>query len=93
MSMLAIKGKYRMGKIELQEPMPPGIECADLNIVVIPTEEPQSQNLSEKNQQNRLIAKLAEKMGKSEAFLPAVSYLLAIDDDPEEDKIWESYSK
>ena len=82
-----------MGKIELQEPMPPGIEFADLNIVVIPTEKPQSQNSPEKNQQTRLIAQVAEKMGKSEAFLPVASYLLAIEDDPEEDKIWEGYSK
>ena len=58
--MLAIRGKYRFGNIELEEPMPPEIECADLNIVVT------------------LISQIAEKKES--------------DDDPEEDRIWESYS-
>lgn len=36
--MLALKAKYENGRIELIEPMPDGIESADLNIVVLPIE-------------------------------------------------------
>ena len=77
--MSAIRGKYRLGKIELEEPIPPEIECADLNIVVIPTKEHPSQSLPGKNQHTPLIVQVAEKVES--------------DDDPEEDRIWESYSK
>jgi len=36
--MLAIKGYYKQGHIELAEPMPADIQSAELNIVVIPAQ-------------------------------------------------------
>lgn len=36
--MLAIKGRYHRGRIELLEPMPTDILDAELNIVVIPAD-------------------------------------------------------
>lgn len=38
-SMLTIKGYYRRGHIELAEPIPSDIQSAELNIVVIPSQD------------------------------------------------------
>lgn len=35
--MLALKAKYEKGRIQLLEPMPDGIDSAELHIVVIPS--------------------------------------------------------
>ena len=35
--MLALKARYEKGRIQLLEPMPTGIESAELNIIVIPS--------------------------------------------------------
>jgi len=35
--MLAIKAKYEKGRIQLLEPMPAGVDTAELNIIVIPS--------------------------------------------------------
>lgn len=37
--MLTIKGYYRQGHIELAEPIPSDIQSAELNIVVIPSQD------------------------------------------------------
>ncbi|MBI4707665.1 MAG: hypothetical protein HY761_07050 [Candidatus Omnitrophica bacterium] len=37
--MLAVKGYYKDGRIEIIEPLPPDIKEAELNIVIIPKEE------------------------------------------------------
>lgn len=37
--MLAIKGYYRQGHIELAEPIPSDIQSAELNIVIMPSQD------------------------------------------------------